>query len=158
MKKTLSIILAFALFITTLTVSFAGVSAEEQKINRLLAFGDSVVFGDSKLWNPMNDQKCGDQQFANLIAQEYGLNYISSSSNTSTDGRWYRKYAKNGAIMKNEDYMNANNGSILNQVTNCPDTFVATADTIVMDGGINDVSNAVGILKSNSGKPSGYTT
>ena len=157
MKKILSIILTLAMVITTLAVSFANASADDQKINRLLAFGDSVVFGDSKIWNPMNGQKCGDQQFANLIAREYGLNYIYNSSDTSTDGRWYRKYAKNGAIMKNEDYMNANNGSILNQVTNCADSIVAAADTIVMDGGINDVSQAVGISFLNKGYPQGCT-
>ncbi|MGN0173500.1 MAG: hypothetical protein ACI39F_03575, partial [Acutalibacteraceae bacterium] len=162
MKKILSLLIVLVFSLTSVigVSSNADVTTNDNaKINRLLAFGDSVIFGDSAaIFNPMTGQKCGDQQFVNLIAQEYGLNYISSSTNTTTDGRWYRKYAKNGAIMKNEDYYNASYGSILNQVTNCPDDYIAAADTIVMDGGINDVSNAVGIIKSNSGNPNGYTT
>ncbi|MGN0115311.1 MAG: dockerin type I domain-containing protein [Acutalibacteraceae bacterium] len=156
MKRLSAIITALCLTVAMLfgTVVFAEAD-DNRKINRLLAFGDSVVFGDSKIWNPMNDQKCGDQQFANLIAQEYGLTYIRNSSDTTTTGRWYRKYARNGAIMKNEEYFNANYGSILNQVTNCPDAIIAAADTIVMDGGINDVCHAVGINVSNKGVPQG---
>ncbi|MGN0115797.1 MAG: hypothetical protein ACI396_10760, partial [Acutalibacteraceae bacterium] len=159
MKKLSAAFTALCLAIAMLlgTVVFAEV-ADNRKINRLLAFGDSVVYGDSAMiYNPMGGVKCGDQQFANLIAQEYELNYITSSSDLTTSGRWYRKYAKNGAIMKNEDYYNANYGSILEQVTNCPDAVVAAADTIVMDGGINDVSRAVGIQVSNTVKATGFS-
>ena len=151
MKKITSILVALLL---TLSVSFSCpfVSASTE-MKSIIAFGDSIMNGYSyqcgkgiaqSIWSDY----FGNRKFASLLAKEYGLTEANYLASGQTADKWYENKAIPGAYIGNQEYWQT--------VKDSPNTIFATeikrydteklknADAIIMNGGINNCTTAVG--------------
>ena len=127
---------------------------EKHAVNRIIAFGDSVVFGDS------NDgygagNRFGEEHFLNLLGKEYSLERITKAAQGTADSRWFINLAKNGYTIGDKNYWETTraagtyNGTIYeDEVMNCDPELIKNADTVILDGGVNDFGRLAGWMSS----------
>ncbi len=149
----LSIIVAFGLFSTVFVFADNEPTAQ---VSRVIAFGDSVVYGDSNSGYGSGN-KFGEEHFINLLGKEYSLNRITKTSDATANGKWFINLAKCGYTIGDKSYWETTrapgtyNGTIYeDEIMACDTTVLANADTIVLDGGVNDLCRLAGWLASAS--------
>lgn len=128
--------------------------AEVSGANRIIAFGDSVVFGDSNVGYGSGN-RFGDEHFLNLLGKQNNLSRITSTSQATANGRWFINLAKNGYTIGDKEYWSTTraadtyNGTIYeDEVLTCSATALKNADTIILDGGVNDFCRIAGWMTS----------
>ncbi|MGN0114873.1 MAG: SGNH/GDSL hydrolase family protein, partial [Acutalibacteraceae bacterium] len=106
-------------------------------VNKLVAFGDSVIFGACMGGPNTQADAYGDQKVVDLIGKEFGLTrYADNNQRTATEGvkadnaeKWFINNSMSGATT----------GQIKDNYVKKFDTeLLAQADLVYMNGGTND--------------------
>lgn len=152
LKKIISKINILILCLALISANFAVVSASEE-ITSIIAFGDSIMNGYSyqcgkglaqSIWSDY----FGNRKFASLIAKEYGLTEINYLPSGETADKWYQNKAIPGAYIGNEEYWttvkDSPNMIFETEIKGYDTEKLKNADAIIMNGGINNCTTAVG--------------
>ena len=115
--------------IETTTASDTAVTSTS--VEKLVAFGDSVIFGACMGGPNANADAYGDQKVVDLLGEEFGLTRYTSTDKIKSNNaeKWFFNSSASGATT----------GQIYEkQVQNFDSELLSQADVIYMNGGTND--------------------
>ncbi|MGN0114257.1 MAG: CBM35 domain-containing protein, partial [Acutalibacteraceae bacterium] len=105
-------------------------------VNKLVAFGDSVIFGACMGGPNVQADAYGDQKVVDLLGQEFGLKRYTSTDKIKSDNaeKWFYNSSMSGEIT----------GGIKDRQVKAFDTeLLAQADVVYMNGGTNDACSTM---------------
>lgn len=139
MKKILAGIIAACLCVTMMFGCL--ISAETRTtVNKMVAFGDSVIAGYAGKGPDKNADAYGDQKAVDLLGKEFGLTRYTKTENIKNDNaeKWFFNAAISG--YRTDQILNT-------EIKGFDSELLAQADLVVMNGGTNDACFTVpGVL------------
>ena len=131
MKKIIAGIIAACLCVTMMFGCLISAETRSTTVNKMVAFGDSVIAGYCGKGPDKAADAYGDQKAVDLLGKEFGLTRYTSASKIKSDNA--EKWFYNGAISgyRTDQILN-------NEIKGFDSELLAQADLVVMNGGTND--------------------